>query len=373
MSLALLSVVPAAGAQCPDGSAPPCSGARPRYVSRSTRQLPDSVRLLFDRAVEEGRRRTAQGARESVDLLTRVIAHDSNYAPAWAALSYVAHQGWVRRWRIHDATPDSLLALALRASRRAVQLDSGLVLAWVTYARAVGIVDVGDRSATRRALTRALEIAPRSVDALFALGVMEEELMRPRAARAAWNRALAINPTHLESVTFLGLHHFWHGEYARARRLVDSALVIDPTYSVAREAAAEVALAERRFADAERHVMIGRRSEAVQEAAVGLTVLARAAHGRGAAEDARRHMMEAERLANLERPTRHEAVFMGAGWAALGDTARALVWLGAYRPVEDLHFQMHLKREPSLQWLRATRSPLLRADPQVRIPDRNPR
>lgn len=363
LGLFIVSLGTQAGAQCPDGSAPPCASARPRYVSRSTRQLPDSLRVVFDRAVEEGRRRNKQGAEESVQLLSRVIARDSNYAPAWAALSYVAQQGWIRRWRIHDATPDSLLALALRASRRAVQLDSGLAFAWVTYGRAVGIVDVADRSATRRALGRALEIAPRSVDALFALGLMEEELMRPGAARAAWTRALAINPTHLESLTFLGLHHFWHGDFARARRLVDSALAIDPTYSVAREAAAEVALAERRFADTERHVMIGRRSDAVQEAAIGLSALARAAHGRGATEDARRHMMEAERVASLDRSTRHEAVFMGAGWAALGDTARALEWLGAYGPSEDLHFQLHLKREPTLRWLARRNPKLLHKDP----------
>jgi tetratricopeptide (TPR) repeat protein len=338
-------------AQCPDGSPPPCGERRAPYVSRATRRLPDSVRVLYDRAVAEGRRRTVDGARESFALLSRVIAFDSNYAPAWAMLAQVSTQSWIRRWQVTGAGRDSLLSLATRASRRAVQLDSGLAGAWVVYGRAAAIVDVTDRSASRHAFSRALALDPRSVDALLGLGLLEEDLLRPRAAEQAWTRALGVAPTNLEALAFLALHHHWRSSDERARRLTDSALAIDPTYSVAREAAGEIALAQKRWADAERHGTILLTTSGAQEPAVAYAILARAAAGRDAVGDARRYLQDAEREAHIEEPTRHASIFVAAAWAQLGDTARAMEWLRAYTPREDLHFQLHLKREPGLRWV----------------------
>src|SRR5687767_1315657 len=287
-------------AQCADGSVPPCGPRQAPYVSRATRRLPDSVRVIYDRAVAEARRRTLDGAQESFSLLSRVIAFDSNFAPAWAALAQISTNGWIRRWTIGGAGRDSLLLLATRASRRAVQLDSGLAHAWIVYAKAAAILDVTHRDASRHAFSRALAIDPRNADALFEQGVMEQDLLRPRAAERAWTRALAISPTHLEALSFLALHYVWQGNPALARRMADSALAIDPTYSVAREAAGETALAQQRWADAERHATILRTTSGAQEPMLAYTILARAASGRGAATEARGYLKDAERLARLE-------------------------------------------------------------------------
>ena len=319
--------------------------------------------MLYDRAVAEGRRRTEDGAREAFALLSRVIAFDSNYAPAWATMALVSTNGWIRRWPLGGGR-DSLLSQATRASRRAVQLDSGLADAWVVYGRAASILDVTDRGASRRAYARALAIDPRNVDALFDLGLMEEDLLRPRAAEQAWRRALAVSPTHLQTLSFLGLHYtWWTSDFARARRLIDSALAIDPTYAAAREAAGEIALAQRRWADAERHGTILRTTSGAQERAVALSILARALAGRGAMADARRYLQDAEREGRLEDPSRHAAIFVAAAAAQLGDTARAVEWLRAYTPREDLHFQLHLKREPGLRWVASAFPALLTPAP----------
>jgi tetratricopeptide (TPR) repeat protein len=364
IALALLIGFPnSLRAQCPDGSSPPCQQNRAPYVSRATRRLPDSVRVLYQRAAAEERRRTFEGAQEAFGLLSRVIAFDSNYAPAWVTLSRASVNGWIRRWTIRGAGPDSLLALATRSSRRAVQLDSGLAEAWVAFGRAASILDVTDRSASRRAYSQALAIDPRYVDALFDVGLMEEDLLRPRAAEQAWSSALRILPTHIATLSFLAIHHLWYPNYARARRLADSALAIDPTYPVAREVAGEVARVERRWADAERHARILVTTSGAQEPAVAYSILSRAAEGRGAKADARRHLENAERDSPIEEPSRHAAIFIAAAWAQLGDTARAVEWLRAYTPREDLHFQLHLKREPSLRWVARANPALLTPAP----------
>ncbi|MEO5579669.1 MAG: hypothetical protein ABIR58_03355 [Gemmatimonadaceae bacterium] len=47
----------------------------------------------------------------------------------------------------------------------------------------------------------------------------------------------------------------------------------------------------------------------------------------------------------------HEAAYMGAALAAVGDTAGAVRMMNSYQPREDMHFQLHLKRDPRLRWL----------------------
>jgi hypothetical protein len=49
---------------------------------------------------------------------------------------------------------------------------------------------------------------------------------------------------------------------------------------------------------------------------------------------------------------RHEAVLIGSALAATGDTAGAVRFLGTYDPRADLHFQMHMKWDPRLAWLK---------------------
>jgi len=45
-------------------------------------------------------------------------------------------------------------------------------------------------------------------------------------------------------------------------------------------------------------------------------------------------------------------VNIAAAYAALGEVGRALAWLERYRPVRDLHFQLHLRLDPPLDPLR---------------------
>jgi len=62
-----------------------------------------------------------------------------------------------------------------------------------------------------------------------------------------------------------------------------------------------------------------------------------------------------ERLADCTTLTPHQSVFLGEALSAAGDTARAYRWLAALSPRGDVHFQLHLPREPALAWLRDPR------------------
>jgi hypothetical protein len=68
---------------------------------------------------------------------------------------------------------------------------------------------------------------------------------------------------------------------------------------------------------------------------------------------AQESLARAKRVANLRNPNRHEAAWIGAALAAAGDTAAAVRLLESYQPRTDLHYQLHMKRDPGLGWLRS--------------------
>ena len=57
-------------------------------------------------------------------------------------------------------------------------------------------------------------------------------------------------------------------------------------------------------------------------------------------------------LADTLHPTVHDAPYIAAGYATLGDTARALRMLERYDPRGDMHFQLHLHCDAGLDPLR---------------------
>jgi hypothetical protein len=66
---------------------------------------------------------------------------------------------------------------------------------------------------------------------------------------------------------------------------------------------------------------------------------------------AQRLARQAETLVGTSKLAKHEAVYLGVAFSAAGDTARALKWLTAFTPRADMHFQLHLQRDPALAWL----------------------
>ncbi len=48
----------------------------------------------------------------------------------------------------------------------------------------------------------------------------------------------------------------------------------------------------------------------------------------------------------------HSVVWVAEGWAALGDRDHAITLLRRFVEPSDLHFQLHLRRDPGMQPLR---------------------
>jgi hypothetical protein len=81
-------------------------------------------------------------------------------------------------------------------------------------------------------------------------------------------------------------------------------------------------------------------------------MLAIAMMDQGDTASGRNYLDKAKRIANVKNPNRHEAAWLGAAMAAAGDTAGAVRLMELYQPRADLHYQLHLKRDPRLKWLR---------------------
>jgi hypothetical protein len=58
-------------------------------------------------------------------------------------------------------------------------------------------------------------------------------------------------------------------------------------------------------------------------------------------------------LADTTHPTVHDAVFLAWGFTATGQPERAMRILERYEPRRDMHFQLHLQRDPALDPLRS--------------------
>jgi tetratricopeptide (TPR) repeat protein len=294
----------------------------------------------------------------AMSLFERAIAVDSEFSLAWAATARAAQFASIRGWTVAKRPPDSLLALAVRASRRALELDSTSAEAWTITGKVAGTVDLEDRAATFNALSHAIALDSNYAEAWFELGLAHEEALHPSEAERAWLRAVSLSPTNVQALSFLAYHYLWYGDYASGTRWADSAVVVEPTFFLARDASAFLALATRRMDVAIRHAQAEQRASG-HEPPLPYCLIAAALARQGDKAGARRYAFQAESLASRTRPSKHEAVYLATAWTAIGDTARAIRWVSAYSPRADLHFQLHLKRDPELRWIATTRPALL--------------
>jgi tetratricopeptide (TPR) repeat protein len=259
----------------------------------------------------------------------------------------------IRGFAIHGLPGDSLLARAVQASRRAVELDPNDPESWIATARVAAGVDPGGRSGVITAARHALALDSTSVESSeswFDLGLAHQELLKDSLAEREWLRAVAVDPTNVQALSFLAGHYRWIGEPERGAIYADSAVALDPVFVVAREAAWQIAAARGRWDEVEQHASALQRSALGQPQEFAIAGLVRAKIGRGDTAGARALVRQAAAVFDSTKPTVHQALYIGASLAAVGDTASAVRWLKAFQPHEDLHFQLHMKRDDGLRW-----------------------
>jgi serine/threonine protein kinase len=331
---------------------PAASPAAARPMSSERLSSDSTARELYKIAKVEQLRRTAPSMARAIALFSQVIARDSSYAPAWARLAGTAQISYLRGYLIPGIPRDSLVALAVAASARAIELGPDDASAWLVKGRVSRLVDPVDNGPVLFAIRKSLAIDSTDASAWYDLGMAEQESLNDSAARAAWLRSAELNPGDVQTLAFIALHYLWNDEYDLGLKWADSAIKLDPTYQVSRIAAGQINVALGRPLEAMRHIDVVLRLATGREKVNALSVMAKAQVALGDRGKARETLAIARGLFDMSNMVVHEPAFVGAGLAAVGDTAAAVQLMKAYSPRGDLHYQLHLKRDPGLRWLR---------------------
>ena len=169
---------------------------------------------------------------------------------------------------------------------------------------------------------------------------------------AAYRRAVALDPGDPEKLTYLGVAHFMSRQFDSSAAWCARAVAADPTFMLARVQGGQAALWRGRLDEAQAQFEAADRLLISSRDRPGLLELARVMVARGDTAGARAYVRAAEAAADTVRPGVHLAAALADGWLAVGDTARAFLWLERYQPRRDAHFQMHLRDEPAFDGVR---------------------
>jgi tetratricopeptide (TPR) repeat protein len=216
-------------------------------------------------------------------------------------------------------------------------------------------IEPTSRTAVINNLKRGLAADSTNGEPWFLPGRAREDLLDSAGARVAYERALELAPTNVEALAFFALHYHRSVSPAKGFKWADSALAIEPTYELARSAALVLSIQARDWRLAEQHLLALERIVQGRGRVNPLAHTARIAALKGDRPGAGRLALAAERLVDSTTLTRHESAWLGHAFSAAGDTARAYRWLAAFSPRGDVHFQLHLRRDPALAWLRDPR------------------
>jgi serine/threonine protein kinase/Tfp pilus assembly protein PilF len=329
----------------------------------------DSIaRELYEQAEAQAARRTGDGWSQAIGLYSQALARDSSFSLAWAKLARTVSFAYGRASGVPGFSDDSLLAIARRASEKSLLLAPDDPATWVVKSRVSRLMDVTDNRPRLFQLRKAIALDSMYFPAWFELGLVMQEELDDRATLQAFSRAAELDPSNTEVLSFLGLHYLWTGEYEKGVKWADSAVNLDPTYALARDATGQLALELGRLAEARRQFETQARLNKGREQGNSYALLARIHAVQGDMAGARDYMKRAFQAIDSVHPNRHESPYIAAALAAMHDTLGAVRFMKQYEPREDLHFQLHLKRDPGLRWIRGSKweRELLLPDPRQR-------
>ncbi|HET9706862.1 MAG TPA: protein kinase [Gemmatimonadales bacterium] len=306
------------------------------------------VVALYERGVRGYDQRTPAGIQDAIAAFTAAVQRDSAYAAAWAGLANTYARAFERRFVFSGVERDSALRLALAAVDRALILDRRNADVWVAQAIVSRQLDPTDVTPVFRSVRQALAIDSSNARAWHYLALSYAESGDLNQALATWRRSVRANPSFTQGLAFLALGHYWRRQYDSAAWWTDSAIAVDPNYVLGRFTAGQVAVELGHVARGRAAFEAARRLSTevgVVEAEAGSALVE--ARG-GSAREARRILQRGDSLAMAYQPAPlHTAVYFAQAYAALGDADHAIAWLRQYAPREDLHFQLHLRCDPT--------------------------
>ena len=214
--------------------------AGPERASRSK-----AVAALIDSAEREARTRTPRGLFGGIALYQRALALAPDDAGAHARLSTVYSLLLVYLYR-SPASLETAAALALAHAERSIELDPGSDEAYTS--RAYLLQQVNAPVAQVRAdFNRARELNPSAEPGWYSLLLLREGRKSESLAEA--RRGVALDPRSPGRWLALAWGAFGFRDYSLALAAADSALLLDPSLSLARGVLARARLLDGRAAD----------------------------------------------------------------------------------------------------------------------------
>jgi tetratricopeptide (TPR) repeat protein len=234
------------------------------------------------------------------------------------------------------------------AADRALAGDPRSVDAWVTQAIVNRNVDPTDLGPAIRSLRQALALDPRDAVAWHFLAICLAESGDMDSAFQAWRSSIGTDPSYAQGVAFFALGHYWRHEYDSAAHWADSAMALEPTYLLSRSTVGYVAIERGEFARGKAAFEAVERLGTDVELVNAMAGIALAEGRAGNTPQARGMLQRAESLSTgyYSPAPLHTAVYLAQAYAGLGDADHAIAWLQRYAPVNDLHFQLHLRCDP---------------------------
>ncbi len=314
---------------------------------------------FYERGIRAYDRRTPASVAEAVHALNAALRLDSTYGDAWAALARTYVRAYERRFLFPGISTDSMLRLAVGAGDRALASNPLSANVLVTQAIVRRNVDPTDPLPAIRAARQALAIDSMSAAAWHFLAISEAELGNFPYAMSAWRRSINADPAYLQGLSFLSIGHYWLGQYDSAAFWADSAINVDPNYLLGRTSAGYAAIELGNFSKARAHFDAARRLSSDIEQVNSVLGLALTDARSGATAQAAKALARAGSIVkNYDPEPLHTILFLAEVHATLGNNDKAIEWIRRYSPLEDLHFQLHLRCEAAL-------APLAR-DPRYR-------
>jgi serine/threonine protein kinase/Tfp pilus assembly protein PilF len=297
--------------------------------------------------------RSAIAVARGIELYQKAIARDSGFVDAWAGLARAIQFAINWRYPVPTIPRDSLVTFMVRASERALESDSSSAEAWIARAVVLRELDRTTNHDRMEALQHALLLDSASAEVWYTLSQAWQDSLENRRAIDALRRAVQLNPRHASALGFLGMNYMWLRKNDSAIVWADSAKKVDPVAIWARQARA-MALRERgRMAEAETEYEAALRLGRGPDQVHAYAGLAEIYFKRGDRHAADTIIAQAVALADTTHPTVHDAAYLAWAFSATGQPERAMRILERYQPRRDVHFQLHLQRDPALDPLRS--------------------
>jgi tetratricopeptide (TPR) repeat protein len=202
-----------------------------------------------------------------------------------------------------------------------------------------------------RAIRRAVALDSSNARAWMQLGINQQELGQMDSTLASMRRAIRLGDRAVGTPSYAN-HFYWRRQYDSAAVWSDSAIKYSPRLPYAWEMAGATAIMRQRYDDAESYYEAAVRLDQGPTRVRGLEGLAEVAAIRGDTAKALNLIAQAEAITDTSSLSDHAAISLASAYAAVGNRKKALKWLESYRPRANLHFQLHLQRDPMLDPLR---------------------